>query len=198
MSSHLAVLASLALAIFLSPETLVLGLIIAGDKKVPRLAALAYALGGILGIAFATTIGLLIAHASGTDTHTADHHGWPSFIVRVVIATALITIGARRAVNALRKKPISDVAQPEHKPGAFKPALTRRFPGLDPNADLPVPRRVSRAGLAGFAASTGRGVSVFAGSAVLTGSCGRAARNCSSSTCTLCCNSSFSPVICRN
>ena len=151
MSSHFAVLASLGLAIFLSPETLVLGLIIAGDNKVPRLAALAYALGGILGIAFATTIGLLIAHASGTDTHTADHHGWPSFIVRVVIATALITIGARRAVNALRKKPISDVAQPEHKPGAVKTALTRRFPGLDPNADLPVPRRVGRAGSAGFA-----------------------------------------------
>lgn len=151
MSSHFAVLASLALAIFLSPETLVLGLIIAGDKKVPRLAALAYALGGILGIAFATTIGLWIAHASGTDTHTADHHGWPSFIVRVVIATALITIGARRAVNALGKKPIPDVARSEQKPSALKAALTRRFPGLDPNADLPVPRRVGRAGLAGFA-----------------------------------------------
>jgi threonine/homoserine/homoserine lactone efflux protein len=151
MSSHLAVLASLALAIFLSPETLVLGLIIAGDKKVPRLAALAYALGGMLGIAFATGIGLWIAHASGTETHTAPHHGWPSFLVRMAIAAALISIGARRAINALQKSPIPDVAKPEHQPGALRTAVTRRFPGLDPNADLPVPRRVGRAGLAGFA-----------------------------------------------
>ena len=64
MSSHLAVVASLALAILLSPETLVLGLIIASDKKSPRLAAFAFAIGGIIGIAMATGIGLWIAHAS--------------------------------------------------------------------------------------------------------------------------------------
>jgi MFS family permease len=151
MSSHFAVLTSLALAIFLSPETVVLGLIIAGDKKVPRLAASAYALGGILGIAFATGVGLWIAHASGTDTHTAPHHGWPSFIVRVVIAAALISIGVRRAVSALRNKPIADVAKPEPKSSGVRAALVRRFPALDPTADLPVPRRLGRAGLAGFA-----------------------------------------------
>ena len=151
MSSHFAVLASLALAIFFSPETLVLGLIIAGDKKVPRLSAFAYALGGILGIAFATGIGLWIAHASGTGTHSAPHHGWPSFLLRVAIAAALLTIGARRALNAMRHKPIPDIAEPEHKPSRLRAALTSRVPGLDPNADLPVPRRVLRAGLAGFA-----------------------------------------------
>ncbi len=146
MTSHLAVLASLALAIFLSPETAVLGLIIAGDKKVPRLAALAYAVGGVVGITFATGIGLWIAHASGTNTHTAAHHGWPSFIVRVVIAAALITIGVRRALNAMGGKPIESDA----KSSGFRAALTRRFPSLDLTADLPVPRRVGRAGLAGF------------------------------------------------
>jgi MFS family permease len=151
MSSHFAVLASLALAILLSPETLVLGLIIAGDKKVPRLAASAYAVGGILGIAFATGIGLWIAHASGTETHTAPHHGWPSFFVRVAIAAALITIGARRAVSAVGHKPIADATKPEQKPSRVRAAVTERFPALDPAADLPVPRRVARAGLAGFA-----------------------------------------------
>ncbi len=151
MSSHFAVLASLALAIFFSPETLVLGLIIAGDKKVPRLAALGYAIGGILGIAFATGVGLWIAHASGTGSHTPTHHGWPSFIVRIAIAAALIAIGVRRAINAVRKKPIPDVSEPEHKPSRLRAALTRRFPGLDLEADLPIPRRVARAGLAGFA-----------------------------------------------
>jgi len=151
VSSHFAVLASLALAIFFSPETLVLGLIVAGDKKAPRLAALAYAIGGILGIAFATGIGLWIAHASGTDAHTAVHHGWPNFFVRLAIALALLIIGARRAANALRRKPIPDISEPAHQPSKVGSALTRRFPSLDLNADLPVSRRVGRAGLAGFA-----------------------------------------------
>lgn len=150
MSSHFAVLASLALAICLSPETLVLGLIIAGDKKVPRLAALAYAVGGIAGIAFATGIGLWIAHASGTGSHT-DHHGWPSFFVRVAIATALLAIGVRRALGAISKRPIDDPTEHEQRPGRLRTAVTRRFPALDPAADLPVPRRVGRAGAAGFA-----------------------------------------------
>lgn len=150
MSPHFAVLASLALAIFLSPETLVLGLIVAGDKKVPRLAAFAYAIGGIVGIAFATGAGLWIAHASGTGAHT-PHHGWPSFVVRMAIALALLTIGVRRAVNAMRHKPIPDVAEPEQKPSRIHAGLTRRFPSLDMKADLPVSQRIGRAGLAGFA-----------------------------------------------
>jgi threonine/homoserine/homoserine lactone efflux protein len=127
-----------------------LGLVIAGDKKAPRLAAFAFAIGAVLGIAFATGIGLWVAHASGTGTHT-PHHGWPSFVVRMVIAAALVTIGTRRAVNALLRKPISDLAKSESKPGRARAALTRRFPALDLKADLPVSRRVGRAGLAGFA-----------------------------------------------
>lgn len=150
MSSHFAVLASLALAIFLSPETLVLGLIIAGDRKVPRRAALAYAIGGIVGIAFATGIGLAVAHASGTGTHVT-HHGWPSFIVRVVIATALLTIGARRALGAIHDKPIDDPTEPAQRPSRMRDAIFRRFPALNLQADLPVRQRVGRAGLAGFA-----------------------------------------------
>jgi threonine/homoserine/homoserine lactone efflux protein len=141
----------LALAIFFSPETLVLGLIVAGDKKAPRLAAFAYALGGILGIAFATGIGLWIAHASGIGVEAVKHHGWPSFVVRVAIAVALLSIGVRRAVSALRHKPIPDIAEPEQQPSRIRAALTRRFPSLDLTADLPVSRRVGRAGLAGFA-----------------------------------------------
>jgi threonine/homoserine/homoserine lactone efflux protein len=140
----------LALAILFSPETLVLGLIVAGDTKVPRLAAFAYALGRILGIAFATGVGLWIAHASGTATHT-PHHGWPSFFVRVAIAAALLTIGIRRAVNAVRHNPIPDIAKAQRKPGKGWAALVRRFPSLDLKADLPVSRRVTRAGVAGFA-----------------------------------------------
>ncbi|MFN8090530.1 MAG: GAP family protein [Mycobacterium sp.] len=154
MTSHLAVLASLALAIFFSPETLVLGLIIASDKKVPRLAAFAFAIGGILGIAFATGIGLWIAVASGSEA-TVHHHTWVGFAVRAVIAAALLFIGLQRAVNALRHKPIPDVSKKQHKPGKLRSTLTEHFPNvmhrLDPNADLPIRGRLARAGGAGFA-----------------------------------------------
>lgn len=151
MSSHLAVLISLALAIFLSPETLVLGLIIAGDKQVPRRAALAYAVGGIAGITVATVIGLLIAHASGTESPAASHHGWPSFVVRMVIAAALLTIGLRRALGAIHKNPIPDISEPEQRPSRIRTLLSRLVPVLDPDSTVPAQGRVTRAGMAGFA-----------------------------------------------
>lgn len=155
MSSHFAALTSLALAIFFSPEMLVLGLFIASDKKVPRLAAAAFGLGAIVGIAFATSIGLLIAHLSGAGA-AADRHGtWPGFIVRALIAAALLIIGIYRAVNAARKQDIPDISTPEQKPSRTATWLRTHFPKLmrqfEPNADLPVPRRIARAGLAGFA-----------------------------------------------
>lgn len=155
MSSHLAVLASLALAIFLSPETLVVGLIMAGDKKVPRLAAMAFAIGGVLGIAFATGIGLWIAYATGAEGGDPKQHGWPGFIVRVLLAAALLAIGARRAFGALRSKPINDISEPAYKPGRVRAVLTEHFPALarqfDLSADLPTGQRLGRAGAAGFA-----------------------------------------------
>ena len=154
MNSHLAVLASLAVAIFLSPETLVLGLVVAGDKKVPRLAAFAFAVGAVLGIAFSTGIGLWIAYVSGADAHTR-HGSWPGFIVRMLIAVALLAIGAYRAVNAFRRKPITDISEPVGKPNKLWTALRQHFPKLmnrfDPSADLPVSQRITRAALAGFA-----------------------------------------------
>ena len=134
MSSHLVTVATLALAIFFSPETLVAGLILAADKKSPRLAAFAFAVGGIVGISFATGLGLWIAHASGT-TDTGDRHSWPGFVVRVVIAAALLAIGLSRAINAVRRKPIQEISRRPHKE----------------SAELSTPKRTARAALVGFA-----------------------------------------------
>ena len=155
MSSHFAALATLALAIMLSPETLVVGLIMASDKKVPRLAAGAFAVGAIAGITFATTIGLLIAHATGTTGDT-DHHGtWAGFLVRVVLAATLLFIGLRRALSAFRHNPITDMSKPEQKPSAFSASIAKHFPNIKkqfaPDADLTVRQRVVRAAVAGFA-----------------------------------------------
>ena len=156
MSSHFVVLATLALAILFSPETLVLGLVLSSDKKVPREAAYAFAIGAVLGISFATSIGLWIAHASGVvSAPHADHTSWPGFVVRIVIAGALLVIGLYRAMNAIRHKPIPDVTKADHHPGRLRTSLSQHFPklmhSLDPKTDLPVRQRITRAALAGFA-----------------------------------------------
>ena len=156
MSSHLAAVATLALAIFFSPETLVLGLIIAGDRKNPRLAAFAFAIGAIVGIAFATGMGLLIAHASGSADEAHTHHGtWPGFVVRVVITAVLLFIGLSRALNALRHKPIPDITKTEQQPGKLRTMLEKRFPTLmrefEPGVELSPRQSITRGALGGFA-----------------------------------------------
>jgi len=151
VSAHLAVIATLALALLFSPETLVLGLVVASDKKVPRQATLAFSAGAVVGIAFATGIGVGIAALTGTPESGGDHTSWPAFTVRIVIAAALLAIGIRRALGALRHKPITDVSKPQHEPGKLRARLTEHLPGLNPKADLPARQRITRAAAAGFA-----------------------------------------------
>ncbi|MCB0932852.1 MAG: GAP family protein [Mycobacterium sp.] len=155
MSSHFAVLVSLALAIFLSPENLVVGLIVASDKKVPKQAAFAYAAGAIVGIAFATSVGLLVTTLTGADGTPAKHDTWAGFAVRALIATALLTVAVTRAVNAFRKRPIPDPTEPDQKQSKFKAELTKHFPSamrqFDPTFDHPTSHRITRGALAGFA-----------------------------------------------
>lgn len=165
MSSHLAAVATLALAILFSPETLVLGLIIAGDRRNPRLAASAFAVGGVVGIAFATGVGLLIATLSGTSSeHLAHHNTWPGFIVRVAIAVVLLWIGLSRAVNALRRQPITDITKTEQKPSRFREVATKYFPSLmaefEPGVEL-TPRQSAQRGFIGGFAMCGLHPKVF-------------------------------------
>ena len=156
MSSHLAAVATLALAILFSPETLVLGLIIAGDRRNPRLAASAFAVGGVAGIAFATGIGLLIATLSGTSREEVTHHNtWPGFIVRVVIAAVLLFIGLTRVANALRHQPITDLTKTEQKPSRIRQVATKYFPSFmaefEPGVELSTRQSAQRGFIGGFA-----------------------------------------------
>jgi hypothetical protein len=151
VSTHLAVIATLALALLFSPETLVLGLVIASDKMVPRQATLAFSGGAIAGIAFATGIGVGIAALTGAAGGSAtDHASWPGFIVRILIAAALLAIGVRRAISAVRHRPIADVSQTERPPSRLRTRLIERFPTLSLEADLPARQRITRAAWAGF------------------------------------------------
>jgi hypothetical protein len=135
VSTHIAVIGTLALALLFSPETL----------------TSAFAAGAIAGIAFATGIGVGIAALTGgPDASSAHHTSWPGFVVRLLIAAALLAIGLRRALGAIRHKPIADVSKPERRPSKLRTRLVERFPGLDPKAELPARQRITRAGLAGF------------------------------------------------
>ena len=108
MTTHLTVLASLAVAILLSPETLILGLIMACNKRAPRLAAWMYAVGAAVGLTFGLGLGFMIAPTAPTDAKEAAPT-WTEFGVRAVIAVVLIAIGVQRSLNAMRGAPIKEV-----------------------------------------------------------------------------------------
>ena len=155
MSAHLTVLLSLGVAILLSPENLLIGLVMASDRKSPRLAALMYAVGALGGLAMGLTIGFLVAPTPPVEGATV-HHTWPQFIVRALIAGLLVGVGLQRAVNAVRHAPLEDEAAPEGS--GKKPSLAsrvklwfaERFKGLG-GREIPTWRRALRSGVIGFA-----------------------------------------------
>lgn len=156
MNSHLAVLASLGVAILLSPEILVLGLIMACDKRAPRLAAWMYALGAAAGVAFGLVLGFLIAPSAPTESAPASPT-WTAFWVRVMIAGVLVGIGVQRTMHAMRAAPISGVDEGANGHAAghgltarMKAWIAARFPGLA-SGELPAWRRSIRSALLGFA-----------------------------------------------
>lgn len=157
MTAHLTVLASLGIAILLSPEILILGLIMACDKRAPRFVAWMYAIGAALGLALGLTIGFIVAPAPHTDA--APHSPtWLEFAVRALIAAILLTVGVQRAIGAMQDAPIEGEAEAEGREHEGKKGITTKvkewfkskFPGFGA-ADLPTWRRATRSALLGFA-----------------------------------------------
>lgn len=156
MDPHLAVLASLGVAILLSPEILVFGLIMACDVRAPRTAAWAFALGSLAGLAVGLVLGFLVSPSAPTEAAPAPPT-WGAFWVRAAIAAALTWIGAQRMVHALKASPIPGAegtgdGHGERKgvTGRVKEWIAARFPGLVGD-DLSVGRRATRSALVGFA-----------------------------------------------
>ena len=89
----------------------------------------------------------MIARVGRRERPHADHTSWPGFVVRIVIAGALLVIGLYRAMNAIRHKPIPDVTKADHHPGRLRTSLSQHFPklmhSLDPKTDLPVRQRIT-------------------------------------------------------
>jgi len=155
MSAHFTFLLSLGLAILLSPENLLIGLVMAGDRKCPRLAALTYAIGAVGGIALGLSIGFLVAPAPVAEGAPA-HPTWTQFIVRALLAGLLVGFGLQRAVRAIRHAPIA--GEPGEQGDGSRPSLAsrvkrwfaERFKGLG-GREIPVWRRAMRSGVIGFA-----------------------------------------------
>ncbi len=155
MNAHLTVLASLGAAILLSPEILILGLIMASDRRAPKLVAWMYALGAAIGLALGLAIGFVVAPEAAPAAAEAKpaHPNWAEFIVRALIAGALFWIGAQRLVHAWRAAPIEgadeDGGHAKHGVVAkVKGWFAAKFGG---GADLSVSRRCVRSLALGFA-----------------------------------------------
>lgn len=148
MNPHLLVLASLGVAILLSPEIFILGLLCASDRARPRMRAWVFALGTAVGLGVAWyACNVVFTSPQASPAPAADSGSWVSFGVHVAIAIALAVLGVLRVRNALRAAPLDGVPAKE---GAApkKPSFLQRLAGTD---ELPLPRKVARSFLLGFA-----------------------------------------------
>lgn len=155
MNAHLTVLASLGVAILLSPEILVLGLIMACDRRSPRLSAFLYAVGATLGLVLGLVIGSLVAPPTASATAAAPAAPtWGEFIIRALIAGLLVGVGVQRAINAFRNAPIESEGEGDGKPKGVIARLKARLVSLFPGGgagELSLSRRAARALGLGFA-----------------------------------------------
>jgi hypothetical protein len=148
MNPHLLVLASLGVAILLSPEIFILGLLCASERARPRMRAWVFALGTAVGLGIAWYACNVVFPPSDADPAPAAESGsWLRFGVHLAIAIALAVLGVLRVRKALRAAPVDGVPA---KVGAAprKPSLLQRLAGTD---ELSLPRKVARSFLLGFA-----------------------------------------------
>ncbi len=101
MLHTLTICASLGFGIFLSPELLIIGLILASDRSHPKANTLGYFLGSALGIVLLLILGYFLTHQAAAPSHPTGAAWW----LRVILGAALIALGARTAWNQLHPKP---------------------------------------------------------------------------------------------
>lgn len=124
------VLSSLGLAGLMSPELLVLGLLLAGDGRNPRMKTAAFSAGTVLGLVAAMVAGFLLAPL---DLHHTPHPSWHGFFLRVVLGLALIAVGISRITQTRR---VHAAAGREQEEEAEIPAILLKF--------LPIGRRTEQ------------------------------------------------------
>ena len=101
MLHTLTVCASLGFGIFLSPELLVIGLILASDRSHPRANTLGYFLGSALGIILLLLLGYFLTHQTAAPSHPTGAAWW----LRVILGAGLIGLGIHTGWKQLHPKP---------------------------------------------------------------------------------------------
>ena len=100
MLHTLTVCAPLGFGIFLSPEVVVIGLILASDQSHPKANTLGYFLGSALGILLLLGLGYFLTH-SAEPTHPSGFSWW----LRVVFGSLLVGLGIHTGWKQMHPKP---------------------------------------------------------------------------------------------
>ena len=100
MLHTLTVCASLGFGILISPEVLIIGLLLASDRSHPRANTLGYFLGSAAGLALLIGLGYFLTHSTAPSHPTGA--GW---WLRVVFGIGLVSLGAHTAWKQLHRGP---------------------------------------------------------------------------------------------
>lgn len=132
MLHTLTVCASLGIGILVSPEILVIGLLLASDRTHPRANTLGYFLGSAAGLALLLSFGYFLTHSSA-PSHPSGFAWW----LRVIFGAALVGLGIHTLWRQLHKKPHN--TQPHHK-NSLGSKLMKLLPvSEDPRPGGPLP-----------------------------------------------------------
>lgn len=121
MVHTLTVCASLGFGIFLSPELLIIGLILASDRSHPRANTLGYFLGSAAGLILLLGLGFFITH-SATPAHPDGASWW----LRVCFGGCLVGLGIHTAWKQLNRQPKKDEAP--HQESGLMAKLMKLLP----------------------------------------------------------------------
>lgn len=120
MLHTLTVCASLGFGILVSPEILIIGLLLASDRSHPRANTLGYFLGSAAGITLLLGLGYVLTHSTGSS-HSSGAGWW----LRVIFGVLLVGLGVHTFWKQLHKKPQD--AKP-HQKNSLGSRLLRLLP----------------------------------------------------------------------
>lgn len=128
MLNTVAICASLGFGIFISPEVLIIGLLLASDRSHPQANTLGYFLGSAAGIALLLGAGYFLTHST-TPTHPSGFAWW----LRVIFGSALVFLGLHTLWKQLYAK------EEKPKPATPKAGLGAKLMKLLPVSEQPRP-----------------------------------------------------------
>jgi len=129
MLNTLAICSSLGFGIFVSPEVLIIGLLLASDRSHPRANTLGYFLGSAVGIALLLGAGYFLTHSSTGPTHPSGFGWW----LRVIFGGGLVALGSHTLWKQLYGKGVKP------KKGPAKAGLGAKLMKLLPVSEQPRP-----------------------------------------------------------